>query len=1627
MSKNEIKVSVQVNDNGSLKQVTASADKAASALNQTASGAASADRAIKGASQQSSNSTKNFSKMAQGLSGGVVRAYATLAANLFALGAAFRYLQNAADFNSMLEAQKNYAIGSGVMFNSLTKSLRSASEGVLSLQQAVKMSSLAVAAGLNAKDLEDYAKAANNAGDLLGESFESVTNRLIKTTASGRATLLREIGVTVNATKAQKDYAKSIDKSVDSLTEYEKKRASIEAIKVEMNKNFGDAGAAPNPFEMLLSRIMDVVTAVTQTLLPAFELVAKIMTKNLYAVITVLGLLSVNILKTAINTEFISKKFEEWRDRVGASIKSTTENLKGLRRELVGVKQIQQEVLADASAGLKSGAQAAINEGGTGKILGTLANEGSIRKQDRKILATALDEQERILSLEAGSAERAKAIQSRKYKFTQTLSAETVQILKMHLKDLQVAEELQVTQAEAAKNRLHRAVLRLQAAYQKLKLVTVNTLSATATKASKAAAALGKMLSALGWVGIVLMVVQLFKKLYDNIFGITTTILGLVDKVMPTLQEGFAKIMSTIIKIVLGGGVYIIKLFQTIFITYLSSVTYLLRMIPAIGKILNAQIDKMKASIDSGFQDRMKKVEDIAEATANKMKEPLSLRDAFENSGIGKWAAELKRASSATEAHKEAVEELKSSIKAANKDIADFNLMMSQSVIDPDVATKQAKAYFAAISSGVMSSNLQRAVDLKDYGQIKAARDTIATASQNVPELKPIIALIDAKKYDEALKGLKSLETGAGETNQAILSLNESIKSFESGDMVSKSVDEIAFAFTKLQKEAQETIKILVTLAMFQFKIGNIIQAVRYLQLASELKDSFDEQAGDFAWSVKAESESRRVAVALEDVNKKMEELGTLENEYAKTSRLSLDLQRALLAVSAKTNAIEVLKEKKELDTANIDSIQKQIELEEAALKTLKAKYNVLLNNKGIREEIIRLQENELKLQRNQELLNQINRFTDLRKEYSSLVKEISAVNAELSIMYSNPYSSGELSNRQLLALLEEEQDRLHELDKDGLSLVEKEFQIKMAMIDLEYGLLEVKFDLLATEAKLKGQDFILGYIDAYKDVLSMSKAEAIRVERQKQILSLSQQEAEIIRIQNKIRSDSRDLAIEEAQSRQKALDIEYEIAELTTRINRNRQRLDTPGIRQEPEATSKYRDIYEASKSKSDSINELFALEESKLNTDLKSTLAAINDKKGLSPLQKQEESNEEKLKYRIKLSELEIQKKKDLKTATDELTAAEVAYRDVILSSSNTGDTTSDRILNMSTAMSNLGGFDTLSLGEKFQAMASSISPMFEQLTQLGPEGELVASVVQGAMAIATSWSSAIEVLSSGAEPMAKAAEVAQVIASTIAQVSNMLNASSNARIDAIQREIDMEKKRDGQSAGSLAKIAQLEKKKEAQEKKAFERNKKMQMASVVMSTASAIMACFVPEYGGSPFWGWAMAAIIGAMGAAQLAMLAGASYEGGASSSPSTGAPTSVSLGEKDYSVDLAKSASAAGELAYLRNERGYGTGMSNFRPAFAGIRHRAVGGGTAGYIVGERGPELFIPETPGVIKPSGDDSSNSEMNVKFEIYALDSKSVEDMLTTNQGVIIRNIRRAANQHGEFFLEKVQENSLT
>jgi hypothetical protein len=207
--------------------------------------------------------------------------------------------------------------------------------------------------------------------------------------------------------------------------------------------------------------------------------------------------------------------------------------------------------------------------------------------------------------------------------------------------------------------------------------------------------------------------------------------------------------------------------------------------------------------------------------------------------------------------------------------------------------------------------------------------------------------------------------------------------------------------------------------------------------------------------------------------------------------------------------------------------------------------------------------------------------------------------------------------------------------------------------------------------------------------------------------------------------------------------------------------------------------------------------------------------------------------------------------------------------------GDTLANFMAVGETLNNNRKVFNEVGTGERIKMMTSAMQPMFEELRKLGPEGELIAQVSQGAMVLAESFTLAFEKIEAGTFGMT---EGLQIAAGMLSQISSMMNARAKAKEASIDREIAAEKKLDGKSAESTAKILSLEKKKEEAQRKAFEIDKKMKLAQAVISTALGVTNALASA---PPPFNFVLAGLVGAMGAAQVALISGMSFQGGSAS--------------------------------------------------------------------------------------------------------------------------------------------------
>ena len=325
-------VTIKVTDGDSLKDIQKKVKRARGEFDGLATSTQAADRAGKGLSKQSSNQTKNFSKMQQGISGGIVPAYATLAANVFALSAAYQFLQVSMNTRNMIEGQKAFGSITGVAYGTITDSIRKATQGQLAFKEAAEAAAIGTAAGLNRDQLERLGTAATNVSIALGRDLADSFNRLVRGVTKAEPELLDELGIVLRLDPALRAYGVAIGKSVADLNQFEKSQAIANEVLGQAESKFGAIQEVMEPgafamgqftssFNDLLDVLKNALGGLAQTVLPFF-------TDNVAALASALALVAIPILKIML------PNFEAMEKNATKNIKGTKSSLKTLQDEM---------------------------------------------------------------------------------------------------------------------------------------------------------------------------------------------------------------------------------------------------------------------------------------------------------------------------------------------------------------------------------------------------------------------------------------------------------------------------------------------------------------------------------------------------------------------------------------------------------------------------------------------------------------------------------------------------------------------------------------------------------------------------------------------------------------------------------------------------------------------------------------------------------------------------------------------------------------------------------------------------------------------------------------------------------------------------------------------------------------------------------------------------------------------------------------------------------------------------------------------------------------------------------------------------------------------------------------------
>ena len=457
MAEQKIVIKLTVDDKGQLKKSSASAeklskstDKAARSTDKLQKSRDKYNRTEKGVAQISSNSTKNFSKMQQSIggeggSGGLVRAYALLAANVFALTAAFGVLSRAAQVETLVESIEALEVVSGRSIKSVARDLQEASGGSLDFANSLRSVSLASSAGFGSEQIQELGEVAKNASVALGRNLADGLDRIFRGVIKVEPELLDEIGLFVRVNEASQKFADTLGIAASDLTEFQKRQAfANEAIEQGQRKFEAFSDVDPDAFSRIAASLTDMAQSalafVNKGLLPIIDFLAE----NKAFLAAAFGIVAFTIgrqVLPALGTfrtsareaaEEARANFQEFSDKTSARLNSASkERIENLEKEIEKSKQAVKSATGDPTPQFKSRAAA--------------ADKNLLALENKKLKATGRKAalQERINILTKAETRASTANKDIIAKELQLRRAEVKQL------DIQIAKEREIRQLKA--------------------------------------------------------------------------------------------------------------------------------------------------------------------------------------------------------------------------------------------------------------------------------------------------------------------------------------------------------------------------------------------------------------------------------------------------------------------------------------------------------------------------------------------------------------------------------------------------------------------------------------------------------------------------------------------------------------------------------------------------------------------------------------------------------------------------------------------------------------------------------------------------------------------------------------------------------------------------------------------------------------------------------------------------------------------------------------------------------------------------------------------------------------------------------------------------------------------------
>ena len=1589
MADNQIVIKLRIDDKGNLKKASSqteklskSTDKATRSTDRLQKSRDKYNRTEKGVAQISSNSTKNFSKMQQSIgggdgSGGLVRAYALLAANVFALTAAFGVLSRASQIEVLTQSIERLEIVSGKSIRQVGRDLQEASGFSLDFASSLRSVSLATSAGFNAKQIQELGEVAKNASVSLGRNLADGLDRIFRGVIKVEPELLDEIGLFVRVNEAASKYAADLGVAATDLTEFQKRQAfANEAITQGQKKFSAFADIDPAPLDKLAASLSDiaqtalsVVTGALNPILSFFQENQQFLAAAFSAVafallrqaVPALGTFAINAKQSALDAQAAFQATE----------KAATEALEGERAGLLDKalkkeKDITKEVKKRAELTEKG------RSGFGGKAVKAARDEFKAAKtSEEKIAALGKERDALNLSKRRASDANVKLIEKEQGLIDKQIAKEkslmrAVKARKKVQSEPVPTEALKGTQFDLAKEQARVKVLRQTSVESVSNVIATQGFTAGLKELGKQTGKNNKELQELGFFTRMASKASIGGQgaflLFGDAMSKVMTFLGPITLLLSILGPVLVTVARAVGLTSKESDEYNKKLaatneLQETFSEKLEHSAKTLGMLATDDKFsFTAQADALAAA-NAAIMEYITSINDLIDAE-NKLRiqregRTIGLADSLLQGGrdeeleenIRNFIAEIADAQEGVVS-----QSLLDLLESGGVRIREFITVLGDLAIAQDAAAasgERADVFTTGAGTPAVVINTEEEKNVNELNEKrnKILNDTVRILMLNEKFVDAIVELTTSQ--DKASQNVKSAIEGATDSVRefqkafitktdidkplsSLIALNSALESQTvNGEKINLSAEERTRRLQAVQNEESDILKLLDTEVQRELLRIDLTKTRKFLGL--EIKEG------------------------------EQEFLSLLEHEEAKLRDIQLNL------AIQKQNIARATAEMKAFSGATKESLQGILAQSRVTLLNAKRQKELAADNSR----------------------NARNAAGKTKAEIEELSK---------------------LEGRALTIALKKEDDRLKVLGAinahrdEELKIVEQTLAQNLEVFRMEEKMLELR--LGSVNASIKANDAVAANLKLRAEIQKLEQGrggqltpgEELELEL-KAFKAGKKDREERIELEDRIGELKRQVMVAEFNTflQRHKIEVEFlktkllaekDLTENQKRAFENVSKMINEASSTVPEAANKLDSELRAGRLKDENdtlsfYKKLLTFQDGIFKQDPNKFLELgegirtglnINEQKGV--VFDQMRADEQRKFAAGDITEAQ------LKDATKDIDAKEQMFN-----------------LKTNTLMA-----------------ANALTVLAEGFKQFGPDGEVGAAMAGFGATLSASFAP----LMAEGEDSAKGKIAA--VGNIVGSLASLMTAASNAKIAGVEKEIEAEKKRDGKSKESLAKIKQMEAKKEQMAKKAFEQNKKMQIAMTIINTATAIMGVLAHEGTKIGAAAIAFSVMIGAMGAAQIAMIKSQQYQGsGGGDTAAASAPTNLSIGSRGSEVNVANQANR-GELAYLRGEAGRGS-IGNFTPAASGRRGYAAG--SEGVVVGERGPEVITPSMPVDITPN-DKIGGGTTNVNFTIHAVDAAGLEQTIQSQRGNIIGMIREAANGYGINFLENVDVDTL-